>query len=244
MTTKVTLSHIALSLALLVTQACRAGVVISFDGVRHHEGLGDFDQVTYTSVRVIDANEQWLLDKPGMIICPNVQLSPNSKRIAVLMDGILSVYTNDARIIQRLHHNDSLHTFELKHASGVNYWQQNKQSPRFRWVSDSELVIVTEEAGSKNNFQCRLLVSLELAKAISCHSGFVEAALWRDGTEVPMLNVDNDFMSSILLSRIASFRPTGWSAFFWDHTDKEYMDMWFSKNTQQMRALKLDQVIK
>lgn len=240
---KLTLSHIALVTAFLLPQASRAGVVISFDGVRHHDGLGHFDQITYSMVRVADANGQWLLEQPGTLLNPRVQLSPNLKLIAVLKDGVLAVFTNDARIIQRLQHDESVHTFELKDVTGVNYWRTNHQSPAFRWVSDNELVVVTEEAENKSNFQCRLLVTLESAKAIVCHFGFQKATLSRDGQEVPMIVVDPDFLSSLLLSRIAPFDPSVWSTFFWDHPAKDYFDMWNSKSTQRMRDLTLEHVL-
>jgi hypothetical protein len=240
---KLTLSHIALLTIFLVPQVSRAGVVISFDGVRHRDGLGHFDQVTYSMVRVADdANGQWLLEQPGTLLNPRVQLSPNSKLIAVLKDGVLAVFTNDARAIQRLHRNESVHSFKLEKPTGANYWRANQQTPDFRWVSDNELAIVTHEARNKDNFQCRLLVGLDSPKAIVCHFGFQKAALWRDGQEVPMVIVDADFLSSVLLSRIAPFQPTEWRAFFWDHPDKDYLDMWNSKTTQQMRGLTLEQL--
>ncbi|WP_265593069.1 IS66 family insertion sequence element accessory protein TnpB, partial [Verrucomicrobium sp. BvORR034] len=67
---KFVLSCVALFAASLVPRASRADVVISFDGVRCHDGLGNFNQVTYSRVRAADANGQWQLQREGMVMNP------------------------------------------------------------------------------------------------------------------------------------------------------------------------------
>lgn len=232
------ISQISAVLVAVTTMSAKAETLVGFDGILHRDGLGSYDQVTYSSARITDSDQQWILKEPGMLKNPGVQLSPSSKLVAVLSQGVLNIYRNDSSLIRNLGSKTPAHTFELLTWNGANLWKGT--SPQFRWLSDHEFVIVMPETGG--SFQCNLVVGIKAGKALVSNLGTLDAILKRDGAEIPIGVVDDNLLALIMLSRISRFDHEGWRTFFWSGSSKSYLDMWSSKAAQEIKAKSLDQL--